>query len=430
MTHMFRFIFIQIALWLALPIMAWGQHAQTKAMVAAWQARTGFQGVVLVGDAEGIQSLTAYGLADRSWNLPMTTEAVFPIASVTKTFTAQLVSQAVVEGRMQWSDTLGKWLPLAGNPIGGLSLHQLVQHTSGLPHWEGIPEYWRRVSKQSYTPAEAFGLMQQVALTSVPGETYHYSSLGYWWLGRALEAEYQQPFEAILAEKLLIPLQMHHTGTMQPQAIVPKRVQGYHQLRPDSVVQAPYRDYGLMLGGGNMYSTAEDLYRWCLAQEQSPTGWKEQNDAADGGRWYYHGGGTWGASSLVSVQPATGQVVILLSNLSGIPIETQWRALLYDMVHGASAPLPASAQAVRPLEEYTGTYASESGVQMRIWLHQEALMARLGHNPAFALEPIQPEQFYGQAIEGTFAFGGGAGEEITTLRVTRFGQSFDFHKLP
>lgn len=80
----------------------------------------------------------AFGLADLKKGFPATPQTIYPIASITKLFTATMLSQLVEGGRVGLEDPVHRYLPeyRPRSPFPWAkptTLRQLAPHTSGLP---------------------------------------------------------------------------------------------------------------------------------------------------------------------------------------------------------------------------------------------------------------------------------------------------------
>ena len=93
----------------------------------------------------------------------------FRIGSVTKSFTATVVLQLVAERRLRLEDRVGRWLPGILPYGGSVTIHDLLQHTSGVPdYWEA--DRTRSTSRSSTTPARGHGRTPRRRVARVAGE--------------------------------------------------------------------------------------------------------------------------------------------------------------------------------------------------------------------------------------------------------------------
>jgi len=75
-----------------------------------------FSGAVLVADDGEVIYKQAFGLANREWKVPNTTDTRFRLASVSKQFCSMLIMQLVQEGKVQLDDPIVKHLPYYRSP--------------------------------------------------------------------------------------------------------------------------------------------------------------------------------------------------------------------------------------------------------------------------------------------------------------------------
>lgn len=98
-----------------------------------------FNGVMLVTKNGKVLLKKAYGFHDKDKNINLTTSDRFLIGSVTKQFTAMLVMQQVDIGNLELDKAISDYLPYFPKDKGKkLTIHRLLSHTSGLPHYEGL----------------------------------------------------------------------------------------------------------------------------------------------------------------------------------------------------------------------------------------------------------------------------------------------------
>ncbi|WP_295125220.1 serine hydrolase [uncultured Chitinophaga sp.] len=224
------------------------------------QKLNGFNGLVQISNA-GDTFTDTIGFAVMEYKVPVQTASVFRIASITKQFTAALTAKAIVDGKLRINDSLGQFFPSAPPGWKAINIHQLLTHTSGIPHNEGIKGYWQTKSLLPFTPSQAMEEIFSMTLLFKPGTGTQYSSQAYMLLANILEQVYKDSFQQILSREVFIPLKMHTSGVYSPLRIVPRMTSGYH-LAGDSLMAAPYRDYSLMKGSGDLYTSAADLQRW------------------------------------------------------------------------------------------------------------------------------------------------------------------------
>jgi CubicO group peptidase (beta-lactamase class C family) len=430
-------------------------YSQTKEVIdtvklssylRAIHLKTGFSGELLVAHGTTVLFQKTTGMASYENNLALRTGAKYRIASISKTFTGALIALAEEEQRLSINDKVSSYIKELSPEFGEVTIEQLLTHTSGLPHNEGIDGYWQIKSKLPMTREQAISEINALDLLFTPGSAMGYSSLGYYLLAVVLENIYQQNFQDILQSKILKKLQMDETGLIDNLKILPRMASGYHLITDDSLVVAPYRDYSMLKGAGDMYSTATDLLKWntsffsnLLLKENTkaiiPKA-KAEHNAAYGYGWfitpdkYYHGGGTWGYSTHTAVYPEQNLSIILLSNVSTLPISSIAEDV-EKIVFGKPFQLPLAEEKSKEevnLEMYHGNFLSETNSMLLVIKKVEnSLYAQLGTNPAFEIYPKGGHQFFGKKVEIEFTFNV-AHSLVTGVSAKRAGQIFYFKK--
>lgn len=157
---------------------------------------------------DGPVNVRSVGKARLSPSIEMSTRAVFPWFSVTKLFTATAVLQLVAAGKLDLDEPVASTRPdLNGDSIAGLTVRQLLSHTSGLAN--PMPLRWVHLVSESRPDLETMTMRllgRHHRLRFEPGARYAYSNLGYLVLGLVIEAASGLSFEEYLSRNVLQPL--------------------------------------------------------------------------------------------------------------------------------------------------------------------------------------------------------------------------------
>lgn len=88
----------------------------------------------------------AYGLANLETGTPLSPRSMLESGSVAKQFTAAAVVRLALQGRLRLDDSVGHHWPDLPAPLRGLTIRQLLSHTSGLREWSTLVEWqgWPR----------------------------------------------------------------------------------------------------------------------------------------------------------------------------------------------------------------------------------------------------------------------------------------------
>lgn len=227
-------------------------------------AATGlFSGAVLVAYEGEVLYRDAFGLANREWEIPNTTDTRFRLASVSKPFCAMVVMQLVQEGKLALDDPVTRHLSYYRADTGDLiTIHHLMAHQSGIPDFTANFDYRGTISKLSFDKDEFIQDYCSGDLIHDPGTFYSYCNAGYIILGRIIEKVTRRSFEQNVAERIFEPLGMNGSGYDRNEYLIPKRASGYTR-GPFGYTNAEYLDMGSSPGAaGALYSTVEDLFLW------------------------------------------------------------------------------------------------------------------------------------------------------------------------
>lgn len=262
-------------------------------------------------------------------------ENVFEIGSVTKVFTSALLAHEVLDGTLHLDDRIDQYLPrhLAGGTK--ITFLQLANHTSGLPR---SPSNYD-LSKTPENPYKDYSeqLLEEYLYKDLDLDTdrrlsYAYSNLGMGILGYVLSGLEGVPYEQLLQTKIFTPYRMERSATDAA------RLESYMVIGRDPHGQ-PTRHWELhaMAGAGAILSTVNDLTHFmkahfdpnqkALALTREPTytlddisdvglGW-EIIKRRSGDTWYKHSGRTGGYTSIMIMDVAHENGIVILSNVSG-----------------------------------------------------------------------------------------------------------------
>lgn len=230
-------------------------------IMRAYHAYNMFDGAVLVAEDGKVVYKKAFGLANREWNVANTTDTKFMIGSISKPLTAMLVLTQVQKGLVRLDGKLADYLPeFRGKPAGDVTIRQLLNHTSGLPNYDIIKDFFPRISRQYFDRSDYVKLYMDSSLAFIPGTKYNYSSWGYFTLGYMLERLSGRSYSQLMKEEIFDKLGMKSSGSYYHTQVVSKRATGY-DYTVGGYSSSDFRDQSNTMGTGDIYSTVEDLFR-------------------------------------------------------------------------------------------------------------------------------------------------------------------------
>ena len=206
----------------------------------------------------------AWGLANLEHQVPLTTDAVFKLASATKQFTAAAVLLLAQDGRLALDDRLSRHVPELPQ-ADKVTLYQLLVHTAGLPDYAEDPA-GAPLKSVAKTPAEMLAWIGRLAPAFVfePGTRWAYSNSNYALLGLVVERASGGSLRDFFARRLFAPAGMTDTAFDDPADVVAHRTQGYRRSKtaPGGFVNAAWISPTIPGAAGGLRTTLTDLGRW------------------------------------------------------------------------------------------------------------------------------------------------------------------------
>src|ERR1041385_1514912 len=242
--------------------LAQDKAAKIDQLISLYQKYGQFNGSALVADNGKVIYRKGVGLANMEWGIPNTPDTKFRLGSITKQFTSMLILQLVEQGKIKLDAKLSDYLPDYRKDTGEkVTIHNLLTHTSGIPSYTGLPNFFQDVSRNPYKVADFVKKYASGDLEFEPGSKFSYSNSGYFILGAIIERVTGKPYEQVLKENIFDPAGMKNTGYDHHDTIIPKRASGYVKTG-NGYINAPYLDMSIPYAAGSLYSTVEDLYLW------------------------------------------------------------------------------------------------------------------------------------------------------------------------
>jgi CubicO group peptidase (beta-lactamase class C family) len=239
--------------------------------------------VILWADKDRILGLEAVGYSDVANAIPIKTDALFWIASMSKPMTATSLMMLVDEGKVKLSDPVEKYLPefhgqwlaaeqdshheLLKPPSRPITVEDVLSHTSGLP-------FMSRVEHKIDThPLNEAAL--SYALTPLkfePGSKCDYSNAGINTVGRIIEVVSGMPYEEFMLRRIFGPLGMKDTTFWPTKSQLKRLAKSYKpNASKDGLEETDIRQLTYPLNSrtrypspaGGYFSTAHDLSLFC-----------------------------------------------------------------------------------------------------------------------------------------------------------------------
>jgi CubicO group peptidase (beta-lactamase class C family) len=230
-----------------------------------------FNGNVLIAKKGNIVYRQSFGFADYNTKKKLDSNSVFDCGSIAKEFTAMGILLLKDKGKINYTDTLGKFFPEL--PYTNVTIQQLLTHTSGMPDGFGlVTKYFDHNKIASNDDLIRLLAREKPALLFKPGENLMYSGTAFNLLASIIEKISGQPFKKYMEEKVFKPLGMTHTqvanGARSAENI-PGYAYGY--IYSDSLKKYEWADdlksgwttyLAGITGEGMIITTTGDLLKW------------------------------------------------------------------------------------------------------------------------------------------------------------------------
>ena len=283
------------------PIAAGAQHrlasgAEIDAYLESVVRDTRIPGIVgLAVEADGVVYLGAFGRQDVANDVPMATDTIFRIASMTKPVTSVAVMMLVQEGDLGLDDPVSRYLPAFDDkPVietfnaadktyttrpatTPMTVRHLLTHTSGLGY-----AFSNTTLAQLVGSAGPGASVADLPLLHDPGARWTYGESTR-VLGTLVEKVSGQPLDEFLAERIFVPLGMSDTFYRVP-APKTSRVATVHRTTPEGLVETPNTAEitAPVFGDGGLHSTAADYAKFIqlfLNDGRAPNGTRLLSEA-------------------------------------------------------------------------------------------------------------------------------------------------------
>lgn len=257
---------------------------------------------------------------------------IYEIGSITKVFTAITLAKLSLDGVVKLDESVGKCLPADVPLPRNISFTHLATHSSGLPR---LPDNFMAIAGNrendpyaAYRKEHLYEWLRNPKKLKHPGGQMEYSNAGFGLLGHALELCAKKPYEALVREHLLEPLDMRHT------AIQTSNVIAGHDPKGKA---AGHWTFDVLAPAGAFRSNADDMLKFVRANlepDRTPIaaalrlshkrhfkdwagqcglGWQIRTTFEDL-TFLWHNGGTAGFISFVGFDPRHKTGLVLLSN--------------------------------------------------------------------------------------------------------------------
>lgn len=220
-----------------------------------------FNGAVLIGENGKVLYKKALGIADTGGR-PLTTSSAFNLASVSKQFFAMMIMMLKEQGKLDYDQPVQKYLSLF--PYADITIRHLLTHTSGLPEYFSLAErHMTLVDTLDNDKMFAMLVKYRPDVIFRPGDRYEYCNTNYILLASIISKLSGMSCADFFDQRVVKPLGLKNTYiyNLTMRSYPASRVFGFHYEKNKPVIDDLQQLDGVV-GDGNIYSSAEDLYIW------------------------------------------------------------------------------------------------------------------------------------------------------------------------
>lgn len=357
----------------------------------------------------------AIGKASLELDVPIRTDQVFRIGSVTKQFTSAAILRLAEEGKLSLQDELTKFIPDYPTHGKKITVEQLLNHTSGIKSYTEMAEWNIALRRKDFLPVDMVDFFKNQPMDFEPGTQYHYNNSAYILLGFIIEKVSGKSYAQYLTEQFFKPLGMENTFYDSFEKVIKNRANGYSEA-DKGYANAEYLSMTQPYSAGALISTVKDLTTWTLAvhggKVLKPESLKKAftpNVLPDGTNTWYgygwqignllgstsieHGGAINGYLSYVIYVKEEDVCVAVLTNCDCINPEALGDKLAAVAAGKSLAPATIAVDA-KTMSDYVGMYENEKKEQRIITVEEGKLMSQRTGGSKFTLLPFAADQFY------------------------------------
>jgi D-alanyl-D-alanine-carboxypeptidase/D-alanyl-D-alanine-endopeptidase len=405
--------------------------------------------VVGVIDSKG-RRVVSYGALEKGDKRPLDGDTVFEIGSITKVFTALLLTDMAHRGEVKIDDPIAKYLP---GPVriperGGrqITLVDLATHTSGLPR---MPANFRPKDAANpyadYSEEQLFAFLSSYELIRDIGLKFEYSNLGFGLLGQGLAHRAGTDYETLVETRICEPLGMSSTRT----TLSPDMERRFAAGHSADLVTVSRWDIPTLAGAGALRSSANDLLSFLAATMgytktplaaamkamlavKRPTGQAFVDtalgwaiDTRGGNEIIWKNGGTGGYRTFIGYAPRSGVGIVALSNSETVAGVDDLGLHLLDARYPLEIPNGSPREATvdsKLLDRYVGHYKLTPTFIFSVTREGDQLYVQATGQPRAAVYGKSDREFFYKVVDAQISFQIDAQDQATGLVLHQNGR--------
>lgn len=242
-------------------------HVNIQNFLDKWRNQNRAPGVSLLINTPTYQQFLSSGTTTLNGKTPITSDTLFAVGSITKTFTSAMILKLEAEHKLHIDDTIGQYFPEYPR-WKNITIRQLLNMTSGIVNFT-VNKQWlasfNNDFKVTWTNEMILNCAYQQKDLFPPGGGWYYSNTGYILLGQIIEKVTHQSLAKCFNSKIFKPLGLKHTfytNQKYPASLIKKIAHGYNnnQDMAISIIRNDLSNFGA--ASGAMLMSTSDLESW------------------------------------------------------------------------------------------------------------------------------------------------------------------------
>jgi len=214
-----------------------------------------------------------YGYANLEYQVKVTPESIFDVASISKQFTAACILLLEEDGKLNLDDRIQKYLPeLPKYAEGEVTIRHLLHHTSGFKDYLALLHFMGKSWDINFTEEDGLNLLRQMeTLNFTPGEKYSYSNSNYLALGILVQRLSGKSMNEYAQKHILQPLGMNKSFFYEDsKRVILNRTIGYTD-EEDGYEREHFFNF-IVPGDGGLHTNIQDFLKWSNNYQSSKIG--------------------------------------------------------------------------------------------------------------------------------------------------------------
>jgi CubicO group peptidase (beta-lactamase class C family) len=398
-----------------------------------------------------------YGLANLEYDVPLTPQTIFHVASVSKQFTAFAIALLAAQGKLSLDDDIRTHLPDVPDFGEKITIRHLAHHTSGLrDQWELLSMAGWRLDDVITKEHILEMVRHQKELNFVPGAEMLYCNTGYTLMAEIVEKVSGMSFREFTQTFIFEPLAMKHTHFHDDHEMIVKNRAYSYAPGTENEFKKSVLSYA-NVGATSLFTTVEDLAKWNQNLDDGRIGGKDvikqmhqPGVLNNGNRLEYafglginkyrglkmvsHSGGDAGYRSFVCRFPEQQFSVVVLSNLGNfnpydralevVDIYLSDKFVTQQEADSETETTGRTVAQVNPdiYDAYEGSYELSPGFILTLIREDNRLMAQATGQDKLEVFPESETKFFNKVLDAQISFQKDDSGNVSQLTLHQGGQ--------